>query len=36
EGLDVVDTIVNVDRDAHDKPLENVVMKKVELDKYRK
>lgn len=29
EGLDVVDAIVNVDRDGNDKPLKDVLMKKV-------
>jgi peptidyl-prolyl cis-trans isomerase B (cyclophilin B) len=34
EGLDVVDKIANVQRDANDKPLTDVVMKKVTLEKY--
>jgi cyclophilin family peptidyl-prolyl cis-trans isomerase len=34
EGLDVVDKIANVDRNGSDKPLEDVVMKKVTLEKY--
>jgi len=34
EGLDVVDKIVNVERDSSDKPLEEVVMKKVTLGTY--
>ena len=29
EGMDVVDKIVSVDRDANDKPLEDQVMEKV-------
>lgn len=32
EGMDVVDAIVNVERDAMDKPLQDVRMKKVEVD----
>lgn len=34
EGMDVVDAIANVPRDANDKPLEDVVMKKVSLATY--
>lgn len=34
EGLDVVDSIVNVERDAADKPLEDVSMKKVSVTSY--
>jgi len=34
EGLDVVDKIVNVERDSSDKPIEDVVMKKVALGTY--
>lgn len=34
EGMDVVDTIVNVDRDGRDKPLEEIKMEKVTLEKY--
>ena len=29
EGMDVVDQIVNVERDGNDNPLERIVMKKV-------
>ncbi|GKU83022.1 peptidylprolyl isomerase [Niallia sp. NCCP-28] len=31
-GMDIVDTIVNVGRDENDKPLEDVIMKKVTVD----
>ena len=34
EGMDVVDQIINVDRDGRDKPLEDVVMEKVTLETY--
>ena len=34
EGLDVVDQIVNVPRDARDKPLEDVKMEKVSLETF--
>ena len=34
EGMDMVDKIVNVDRDSRDKPLEDVVMEKVRLGTY--
>lgn len=34
EGMDVVDQIVSVDRDAEDKPLEKQVMKKVTIDTF--
>lgn len=34
EGLDIVDKIANVERNGSDKPLTDVVMKKVTLEKY--
>jgi peptidyl-prolyl cis-trans isomerase B (cyclophilin B) len=34
EGMDVVDAIANTERDARDKPLKDVVMKKVSLETY--
>ncbi len=34
EGMDVVDKIANVSRDASDKPLEDVVMEKVSVETY--
>jgi peptidyl-prolyl cis-trans isomerase B (cyclophilin B) len=34
DGMDVVDEIVNVERDAGDKPLEDVVMEKVTVEEY--
>ena len=34
EGMDVVDEIANAERDAADKPLEDIVMKKVTLSTY--
>lgn len=33
EGMEAVDEIVNVERDAYDKPLKDIVMKKVTVDK---
>ncbi len=36
EGLDVIDAIVNVDRDASDKPLKKVIIKKVMIEEYKK
>ncbi|MEK7523660.1 MAG: peptidylprolyl isomerase [Patescibacteria group bacterium] len=36
EGLDKVDAIVNVARDANDKPKEKVIIKKVTLEEYKK
>lgn len=34
EGMDIVDTIANADRDPAEKPLEDIVMSKVTLDTY--
>ncbi len=34
EGVDIIDKIVSVDRDARDKPLEDVVMKKVTVEQF--
>lgn len=35
EGLEVIDAIVNVDRDANDKPLKKVIMKKVTIENFK-
>ncbi len=36
EGMDIVNEIANVQKDRMDKPLEDIVMEKVTLEKYSK